>query len=268
MNTQWSDKDIESLLASRELAASELARLAPFIEALRREAVEPTAERAAVVARTLAEAARDSVGTAPVRRTKVSASWKRRFVVVGGITALATVGIGGLAAAAENSIPGDFLYPVDRAFEAIGIGDGGTAERLEEAVKLAEEGKLDQALEHAADAIEAEGDEDSAGALVTAAEVVSSQGSEQSLEVRTRVSEMLVWMESTDAIGKDFGQGVSERAQSVKDTATQGNSDDAPGQNKDDNAPTDDPKTDKAKTDNSSSGHSSDNSGRGNGPKG
>jgi hypothetical protein len=250
MNTQWSDRDIESLLAGREPTASDLARLAPFIEAMRRKAVTPSTTHAAVVARTLAEAARESVGTTPVPRTKAPVTWRRRFVVVGGA-----------AVAADGAAPGDLLYSVDRALETVGICGGGTEERLQEAVKLADGGNLDQALRHAASAFGAEGDEDSAGALANAAEAVANQGSEQSLEVRSRVSEMLTWMETTDAKGRDFGQGVSERAQTIKDTAFHGNSDNAPGQNndKDDDATSED-----SSTDSPSNGHSSDNPGRGN----
>lgn len=51
--------------------------------------------------------------------------------------------------------------------------------------------------------------------LRRAAEAVLSNGSEQSLEVRTAVAEMLQWMSTTDAEGREFGQGVAERARAI-----------------------------------------------------
>ncbi len=241
MNIQWSDRDIESLFAGREPTEGDLTCLAPMVEALRRKAEPPTQERVDSMARALAMEARESAVAVPSRRTtKAPVTWRRRLVAIGGVAALATVGVGGAAVASNGAAPGDVLYSIDQAFEAIGIGNGGTEERIDEAVRLCDRGRVDQALEHAAHAFEKKGDEDSASALVHAAVAVQNQGSEQSVEVRTQVSEMLKWMGSTDAKGKDFGQGVSERAQAVKDTALHGKSEDAPksgdaqGQNKDD----------------------------------
>ncbi|MBN2176800.1 MAG: hypothetical protein JW722_03995 [Demequinaceae bacterium] len=234
-NQPWSDRDLENLFAGRGPTEGELARLVPLVEAVRGVPVSPSEERADSMARVLARVAREGASQAPARLVvKAAGTWKRRLVTIGGVAALATVGVGGAAVASNGAAPGDVLYSIDQAFEAIGIGNGGTAERMDEAARLCDRGDVDQALEHAANALEREGDEQSARALVQAAMEVQNQGAEQSVEVRAQVSEMLQWMGSTDAKGKDFGQGVSERAQAVKDTASHGKSGDAPGQNKDD----------------------------------
>ena len=47
---------------------------------------------------------------------------------------------GGLAYAANGAKPGDLLYGLDRALEAIGIGDGGADERLAESLALVASG--------------------------------------------------------------------------------------------------------------------------------
>jgi len=235
-NAQWSDRDLEDLFAGRGPTEGDLARLAPLFDELRREATPPSEESVGRMAQILAQKAKKSTAAAPARRAS-KAPWKRRLVTIGGVAALATVGIGGAAVAANGAAPGDLLYSVDQAFEAIGIGNGGTHERLDEAARLCDRGRVDQALEHAAKAIEREGDEDSARALVQAALEVQNQGAEQSVEVRTQVSEMLQWMGSEDPKGKGFGLGVSERAQEVRNTALHGKSADAPGQNKDDEKP-------------------------------
>jgi len=47
---------------------------------------------------------------------------------------------GGMAYAANGAKPGDLLYGLDRALEAIGIGDGGADERLAESLALVASG--------------------------------------------------------------------------------------------------------------------------------
>ncbi len=231
---EWSERDLENLFAGREPTEGDLACLAPLVEALRREAENSVTPEAGTIVPALAKAAKEAAVDVPGGTVRGSKPWKRRLVVTGGVAALATVGVGGAAVASDGAAPGDLLYSVDQAFEAVGIGNGGTQERLDEAARLTEKGQPDQALEHAANALRKEGDEDAARALVQAALAVQNQGAEQSVEVRAEVSEMLQWMGSTDAEGRDFGQGVSERARGVEEAASHGKSADAPGHNKDD----------------------------------
>lgn len=234
VNDSWSDKDLENLFAGRGSTEGDLARLAPLVEALRLEVEIPARADAKTVAPMLAREAKKAVVDVPAKAPRRSSPWKRRLVTIGGVTALVTVGVGGAAIASNGAAPGDVLYSIDQAFEAIGIGDGGTQERLDEAVRLTERGQPDRALEHAANALRKGGDQDSAQALVQAAVAVQNGGAEQSAEVRSQVSEMLQWMESTDSHGRDFGQGVSERARGIEETVSHGKSAEAPGHDKDD----------------------------------
>ena len=71
----------------------------------------------------------------PLRTHRVAA------VVVG--SAFSLVLLSALAIAADSAVPGDFLYPVDRAVEAIGLDRERLEERLEEAIVLADRGDRD-----------------------------------------------------------------------------------------------------------------------------
>ncbi len=226
-NTRWSDRDIENLFAGRAPANGDLARLAPLIDGLRKDADRPApSAHVKRMARSLAEVAREGAARPMPRRARravrAPVPWRRRIVSVGGVVALATIGVGGVAVAANGAAPGDLLYSVDRAFEAVGIANGGMPERLDEAARLADEGDLNGALRHAADAVEAGGDSGTAGTLETTAADVTTLGSEDSTEVQAAVSDMLQWMAATDYRGRDFGQGVAERARAIGDSVSHG----------------------------------------------
>ncbi len=155
---------------------------------------------------------------------------KRKLLIVAASTLVAVLAFASVAYGANGAAPGDTLYGFDRALEGAGIGDGGLEERLAEAGDLMDEGRVDDALDHAAEALTEEQDdldenddgeltdEEKLGrqeALLAAAEAVLANGSEQSLEVRTRVAEKLRWMATTELTGKEFGQAVSALARGV-----------------------------------------------------
>ncbi|MDX2342219.1 MAG: hypothetical protein QNL12_00055 [Acidimicrobiia bacterium] len=77
-----------------------------------------------------------------------------------------------IAAASNSAVPGDLLYPVDRAFEnvadLIGVDVGGATERLEEAAVLIARGQFDIAIEPIA-AAAANLDDETAAAIETLA---------------------------------------------------------------------------------------------------
>jgi hypothetical protein len=154
-------------------------------------------------------------------------------------------GLTGVALAADDAAPGDALYGIDTALESIGIGDGGTAERLAEASELAANGHVAEALDHAVAALEqaraavAAGDDngdeaeeaetdddveeakDAVQALKDAADQVQNgTAEEESQAVRDAVADMLRWMadqmdDEENFDGRSFGQGVSERARGI-----------------------------------------------------
>ncbi len=216
MRASWSPEDVEAALRGHSPVSADVARLAPAIEALRaRSARTSDPDSVAAMAAVLARETLAAPGAPRAAAARSRAPWRRRLALTGVAAILASAGLAGTAAAADGAAPGDPLYGLDRALEAVGIGDGGSHERIQEATKLADEGEVDAALRHAADALAAEGDSASAVATLAAADALASHGSANSAEVHARVSEMLRWMSQADVHGSDFGHAVSAYARGL-----------------------------------------------------
>ena len=76
-------------------------------------------------------------GLTPGRR--LAFGLKRR-VAAGATSLMMIVGMTGVAWASDSAVPGDWNYGIDRALEAVGIGAGGAAERLQELAAIRENG--------------------------------------------------------------------------------------------------------------------------------
>jgi hypothetical protein len=105
-------------------------------------------------ARTLInEAAAAPVGVVPMAPPARRPAWSQPFAATVAAAALVFVTAG--VAAADSSVPGDLLYPVDRAAEQVGswFGIGGDApgERVAEAGVLLARGEVVAALETASE---------------------------------------------------------------------------------------------------------------------
>ncbi|MDN4481300.1 hypothetical protein [Demequina muriae] len=215
----FSDRDLNALFSGRAIADARLAELGPVMAALRSTSADaPSDDQVAAMAVALSRAvpattdggvARAHARPSPRRGSALS----RRLVAIVAGAGLVGVGFAG-AAAADGAAPGDTLYGLDRALEAVGINNGGAHERLAEVRVLLETGDVDGALVHAEQATD-ELDPEATEALRAAAESVASAGSDQSREVREQVSAMLMWMSETDLEGREFGQGVAERARAI-----------------------------------------------------
>lgn len=136
-----------------------------------------------------------------------------RLATVGLSAALVMGLLTGVAFAADGSHPGDALYGLDRALETMGIKDGGIAERLDEAQALADDGQTAEALAHMAEAL-GETSPNAASALENAAGRFEPHDN-PSQSVREGVADMLEWMSRREASGREFGQGVAERARAL-----------------------------------------------------
>src|SRR5690606_17802627 len=94
-------------------------------------------------------------------------------LVFAGLAVLVVANLG-TAALADSAVPGDFLYPVDRAYEEladlVGFGGDRGEERLEEATVLADRGELLAAVDHIADHIDDETVSTAARELLTLGE--------------------------------------------------------------------------------------------------
>jgi len=123
-------------------------------------------------------------------------------------------GLGGVAYAANGAAPGDFLYGLDRALEAVGIGNGASDERLAEAAELVEQGHADHGLEHAANVVV---DPGAQAALRSAAERI---GGLDKADAHEDVAAVLTYL--SENAGTVDGATVAEMAGAIR-----GN--DAPG---------------------------------------
>jgi hypothetical protein len=127
----------------------------------------------------------------------------------------------GVAYAADVSAPDDPLHGLDMAMENMGIGEGGLPERLSEAGHLIQTGRVGQGLTLAAEAIATEGGptdvyaRQAAESLVSAADAVATSGDAASAAVRAQVAEKLRFMATTDLMGNEFGQAVSDLARGI-----------------------------------------------------
>ena len=173
---------------------------------------------------------------------------RTKLIAIVASTLAALLVFAGVAYASNGAVPGDTLYGLDCALEDVGLGDGGLEERFAEAGELMDDGLVDEGLAHAAEALveeqedldengdgEVSEEEEAAGreALLAAAEAVLSNGSEQSLEVRTRVAEKLRFMANTELKGKEFGQAVAGMARGMSSETEHGNNGKGLGKDKD-----------------------------------
>ena len=139
----YTDDDLERLI-SGEPGAPSASDLERFISRLRLEAtVPPKSADVDLLAVRAAAVARAELPVEP----KSSRTWERisRPALAAAAMAL-LVGLSGVAYASDQSAPGALLYGVDIAPERIGIGDGDSAERFEEASVLADRGLHGDAL--------------------------------------------------------------------------------------------------------------------------
>lgn len=237
-----SDRDVERILSGQAPEDASLARLGTVLSALHEPEIEPLSEgRIATLAAEAAAIARDGkperAPAAPPSRSRslrVAPTGKLAMVAV---TILVMAGMTGVATASDEAAPGDLLYGLDRALEAVGINDGGPSERITEAQALAGAGQVEEAIDHVAAAFEepdsGEPTDDfspestnAATALRDAAASVRDDNTEPgSQQVRDAVgamlSEMAEMIGDPDLDGAEFGQRVADMARSITNRSTE-----------------------------------------------
>ena len=210
------DRDIERLLAGQEPHSSDLVALMSFVAELRsigQSAIPQQFITDHVAVATFTVSA--SNAPTPLGRVRnVTRIIRRRltatvagFAMLGGLT--------GVAVASDTAIPGDWDYRIDRALESMGIGAGGTEERLLELVEMNRLGRSPaEVLEQTSALLDHEQGPASV-ALDNAANRVAlnGAGTENSEEVHEGVGELLKYLSENS--GNVDGQSVAEMAKQI-----------------------------------------------------
>jgi hypothetical protein len=238
------EQDVELILGGAVPPGDDLARFAAVLESLHgTEPSTPPAEMAVAFSTRAAEIARMSrVAPSSLRTPSPRRSgWmlQRRFAGALGAAVLLT-GMTGVAVAADRAAPGQALYGLDRAMEAMGIGDGGPPERIIEAQVLFQRGRVPEAIAQAAKAVEdnagtGEAGEQSpspeaaraAAALRSAAERVSMDDDAAGFpgvndSVAGVLGEIAAMIENDDLEPSQFGARISELARNIGRSAEGG----------------------------------------------
>jgi hypothetical protein len=153
----------------------------------------------------------------PKSRSGVLVLLRTRVAATAALLVVALGGLSGVAYAANGASPGDVLYGLDRALEAVGIGNGGASERISEAISLVTGGNPGQGLEHAANAVPHDAGVDSAFE-----EAIAAIPTPSSSEVEDEVLALLTYLKEN--VGSIDGATVAELAHSIG-----GRPDDLPG---------------------------------------
>lgn len=148
-------------------------------------------------------------------------SLRRRATTVAATVALLFGSGSAVAFAADSASPGDLLYGIDQALEAVGIGNGGAQERLVEVEQLVAHGDMVRGLEHAASLITSVADNTPAShsnqaasaALTSAAQRIKATRSNQADTTKAEVVALLDYL--AENIGHVDGQKVAELSQLI-----------------------------------------------------
>lgn len=209
------DRDIEQLFAGAPVEADELTQIAAVFDVLRAadDLDEATIARLVKAATGTIPAAKEQAPRAPKATSRPRlAGVRRRAAAIAMSAGIFVAGTSGLAAAADGAKPGDVLYGIDRALEAVGIGNGAEQERLTEAQALVNAGKIQQGLHHTAEVIDKAtvGDAGASEALRDAADRVETAGSEASAATRESVAGLLDYI--SENVGEIDGRHIADLA--------------------------------------------------------
>jgi hypothetical protein len=110
----------------------------------------------------------------------------------------------GLAYAADGAKPGDLMYGLDRAFEAVGVDNGGATERLAEVEALIAAGAVADGLRHAAAVFDGQPDSGEARAALNAAAARFEDAANDSGSHAAQVGALITYLhgalESSDGV--------------------------------------------------------------------
>jgi hypothetical protein len=226
--TRVTDREIELLLSGELVASEQWSGLIPLVETMRSHWSHEPSERdvqrfassaASVVQALPTTSTTSSPGVGRLQRLSLTP----RLATIAVAIALLS-GTAGIALAANGAVPGDSLYGLDRALEQVGVGAGSSQERLDEAATIAAEGRSEEALIHAIEALSRQ-DGDASGAATSAlldvtVRLAHMQDAAEAAAAKDGVTALLTYIaENMDrgvgTDGSEFGQGVALLAREI-----------------------------------------------------
>lgn len=181
------EREAEALLTRSGDVGDDLIEVAVILDALHAAALPALNEDFSP----LFEAAVRESRLTPIERfaneqIMITDDWKPRVMprlAIGALALFALVTMStGLAYAANGAAPGDLLYGIDRALEAVGIGDGGAGERLAEAQALVAAGDAAGGLTVTTQALQLQNEQASEAIAEAAARIAGEPANEATKE--------------------------------------------------------------------------------------
>ncbi|MEE8375932.1 MAG: hypothetical protein V3S26_06395 [Acidimicrobiia bacterium] len=221
MWTELIDRDLDLLIDGKQPHNSDLAPLRSFVNTLGSFGVtelspgfpEDHAAEGAAMAR-----ARLSDTTVPLSTGRRLTLGLKRRVTAAATSLMMIVGMTGVAWAADSAVPGDWNYGIDRALESMGIGAGGTEERLEELAVI--RGTETVSRDDSSSGAKSENSEvglDNAAATVAE----TPRGSQRATEVQNGESALLTYLANIDRVdGPTVSELVKQFKQAQKPSGT------------------------------------------------
>ncbi len=218
----WSeliDRDLDLLLDGKQPHNTDLAPLRSFVNMLGSfGATELSPGFPEDHAADGAAMARARLSDTPMRLStgRRLAFGLRRRVTAAATSLMMIVGMTGVAWAADSAVPGDWNYGLDRALESVGIGAGGTEERLQELIVVRENGHVrgvSIASGSGADSVASSDDPVVGLEKAAATAVATTRGSQRAIDIGGAVSKLLAYLADTE---KAHGPTISELAKEFK----------------------------------------------------
>ena len=229
-NTEFVDQDVERLVSGDNPRDPSMAELIPVIDALRSyRSIVPSIDAPELLVAEAAETVRDAqkahLDLVPFRaepRPDRRPSWLATRAAAAVVAFVLLIGVSAIAFAAHVSIPGDALYGLDRALEAVGIGDGSVDERLVEADILVADGKSVEAITLLGETVYREtvsGNEVAAGAAQRHLEEVALDTNDDGDTARRQVEALTVYIAQSLDEGVAADQKFRDGLRAILDAA-------------------------------------------------
>jgi hypothetical protein len=158
----------------------------------------------------------EQIAARAITRAHGRSSVGRRIAVAVSTGAFTLVSLTGVGVAADRAVPGDFLYPLDRALEKVGLTSDIVEERLLEAITLAERGDMVLAVQTANEALDELARSGVTATLPSATQDLAAPTTESDEEPATTTTEIQV-VDTTTLPAPTDAQPQDEAQETVDD---------------------------------------------------